>query len=94
MRKLVSSFFISLDGVVEAPDKWHFPFFNDEMGAAVGQMMGEADATLLGRTTYEDFANYWPQADPTDETTATMNGATRSARPITAARPMKITTGR
>ncbi|WP_251061225.1 hypothetical protein [Streptomyces sp. ISL-100] len=26
--------FISLDGVVEAPDRWHFPYFNDEMGAA------------------------------------------------------------
>jgi hypothetical protein len=25
MRKLVSYFFISLDGVVEAPDKWRFP---------------------------------------------------------------------
>jgi dihydrofolate reductase len=37
--------------------------------------MAEGDATLLGRTTYEDFANYWPQADPADEITATMNGA-------------------
>ena len=45
------------------------------MGAAVGQLMAEGDATLLGRTTYEDFASYWPQADPADEITATMNGA-------------------
>ena len=29
MRKLIASFFISLDGVVEAPDQWHFPYFND-----------------------------------------------------------------
>ena len=36
MRKIKSNFFISLDGVVESPDKWHFPYFNDEMGAAVG----------------------------------------------------------
>ena len=33
MRKLVSSFFISLDGVVEAPHDWHFPYFDEEMGA-------------------------------------------------------------
>ena len=36
MRKIKSNFFISLDGVVESPDQWHFPYFDDEMGAAVG----------------------------------------------------------
>ena len=36
MRKIKSHFFISLDGVVESPDQWHFPYFDDEMGAAVG----------------------------------------------------------
>src|SRR5258708_38972902 len=35
MRKIKSHFFISLDGVVESPDKWHFRYFDDEMGAAV-----------------------------------------------------------
>ena len=38
MGKIVSSFFMSLDGVVESPDKWHFPYFNDEMGNAIGQI--------------------------------------------------------
>ena len=75
MGFIKSSLFISLDGVIEAPETWHFPYFNDEMGAAVGEMMGEADATLLGRTTYEEFASYWPHADPADAITATMNGA-------------------
>jgi hypothetical protein len=32
MGKIVSNFFISLDGVVESPDQWHFPYLNDEMG--------------------------------------------------------------
>ena len=64
MRKVVSSFFISLDGVVEAPDKWHFPYFNDEMGAAVGEAIGASDALLLGRRGYQEFAAYWPQQDP------------------------------
>jgi hypothetical protein len=31
MRKIKSNFFISLDGVVESPDKWHFPYFDEEM---------------------------------------------------------------
>jgi RibD C-terminal domain len=52
MRKLVASFFISLDGVVEAPQNWHFPYFNDEMGAVVGEAIAASDAFLLGRRTY------------------------------------------
>ena len=46
MRKIKSHFFISLDGVVESPNEWHFPYFNDEMGAAVGAGFGGADAVL------------------------------------------------
>jgi dihydrofolate reductase len=64
MRKLVSSFFISLDGVVEAPDKWHFPYFNDEMGAAVGEAIAASDSLLMGRRNYEEWAAFWPQQDP------------------------------
>lgn len=75
MGSITSSLFISLDGVIEAPETWHFPYFDDEMGAAVGALMGAADATLLGRTTYDEFAAYWPTADPADPVTAMMNGA-------------------
>ena len=60
MKKLTASFFISLDGVVEAPQNWHFPYFNDEMGAVVGEAIAESDAFLLGRRTYEEWAAYWP----------------------------------
>ncbi|MGV9308490.1 dihydrofolate reductase family protein [Nonomuraea sp. NPDC003727] len=60
MRKIVASFFISLDGVVESPDKWHFPYFNDEMGAAIGAQMSESDALLVGRVNYQEWAAYWP----------------------------------
>jgi len=34
MRRLVANFFLSLDGVMEAPDEWQFPYFSDEMGRA------------------------------------------------------------
>ncbi|EAP98149.1 putative secreted protein [Janibacter sp. HTCC2649] len=74
MGSITSSLFISLDGVIESPDKWHFPYFNDEMGAVVGEQMGKADATLLGRQTYDEFASYWPSADPADPFTQAMNG--------------------
>ena len=75
MGSITSSLFISLDGVIESPDKWHFDYFNDEMGAAVGELMGGNDATLLGRQTYDEFAGYWPNADPSDPITGQMNGA-------------------
>ena len=58
MRKIVAGLFISLDGVYERPDQWHFPYFNDEMGNAVDEQMAAADAMLLGRVTYEEFAGY------------------------------------
>jgi dihydrofolate reductase len=65
MGKIVSSFFISLDGVVESPDKWQFPYFNDEMGAAVGQEIENSRGLLMGRVLYDEWSSYWPQS--TDE---------------------------
>ncbi len=66
MRKIVAGLFIALDGVYEAPDQWHFPYFNDEMGAEVQAGMDAADTMLLGRKTYEEFAAFWPQQSAAD----------------------------
>ncbi|MFI6445640.1 dihydrofolate reductase family protein [Kitasatospora sp. NPDC050543] len=63
MRKITADLFISLDGVVEAPDQWHFPYFNDEMGAAVVATVGSSDTILLGRRTYDSFAGAWPERE-------------------------------
>lgn len=60
MPKIVSQLFISLDGVVEAPDQWHFPYFTEEMAAAVNSDYGRAETLLLGRRTYDSFAGAWP----------------------------------
>ena len=56
MRKIVAGLFVSLDGVVEAPETWTGPYFNDQVGQAVGTLMAANDAMLLGRVTYEGFA--------------------------------------
>lgn len=61
MRKIIAGLFISLDGVVEAPETWHMPYFDDDMGAAVGVMM--ADTMLYGRKTYDGFAEAWPERE-------------------------------
>jgi dihydrofolate reductase len=59
VRKIVASFFMSLDGVVEAPQNWHFPYLSDQMQQAIGAQMSASDTMLLGRRTYEEFAAYW-----------------------------------
>ena len=60
MGKIVSNFFMSLDGVVEAPNTWHMPYFNDEMGAAIGKGMDTNAAFLMGRVLYDEWATFWP----------------------------------
>jgi dihydrofolate reductase len=75
MRRVVASEFVSLDGVMETPDKWHFPYFDDEMGETIGSAMAEADAMLMGRVLYEEWAAFWPNQDPDENPVASrMNG--------------------
>ena len=64
MGRIVSNFFISLDGVVESPDQWHFPYFDDAMGAIVGEGMGTISAMLMGRKLYDEWSEYWPGPGP------------------------------
>ena len=73
MGKLVPYFFISLDGVVEAPDQWHFPYFNDEMGEAVGAGMENCAAFLMGRTMYDEWSKHWPAVPEDAEIAAFFN---------------------
>jgi dihydrofolate reductase len=56
MRPINAGLFISLDGVVEAPENWTGPYFDDQVGQAVGSLVAVNDAMLLGRLTYEGFA--------------------------------------
>ena len=65
MRQIKSNLFISLDGVVDSPDEWHFPYFDEEMGAAVGAGFATADALLMGRVLYEEWAAYRPEGSAT-----------------------------
>ncbi|WP_433473893.1 dihydrofolate reductase family protein [Spirillospora sp. CA-142024] len=63
MRKITAGLFISIDGVVEDPQDWHFPYFNEEMGQAVDAQLGSAGTLLLGRRTYDSFAGAWPDRE-------------------------------
>ena len=56
MRKIVAGLYVSVDGVVEAPDAWTGPYFSPEIGQVVGSLIAGGDTLLLGRVTYQGFA--------------------------------------
>ena len=60
MRTISASYFISLDGVVDEPQAWHFPYANDQLMSVVGAAIDGVDALLLGRRTFEEFKAFWP----------------------------------
>jgi dihydrofolate reductase len=63
MATISASLFTALDGVVDpGVGNWHFPYFNEEMGSAVGGTH-EADVMLFGRVTYDSFAGAWPERE-------------------------------
>jgi dihydrofolate reductase len=63
MTSVVSTLFIALDGVVEPDEVWHFPYFDEAMGAAVGDDYAGTDVLLLGRVTFDSFAGAWPDRE-------------------------------
>jgi dihydrofolate reductase len=82
MRKIIANLFSSLDGVVEDPQDWNVPYFNDEMGEAVGAVLANVDTLLFGRKTYDDFAGAWPEREAAGEEDAGMAKALGDARKI------------
>jgi len=80
MATIVSTLFIALDGVVEIDPAWHFPYFDEHMGAAVAADYEGTDLLLLGRVTYDSFAGAWPDREAAggdDATFAKQLGDTR-----------------
>lgn len=63
MRKIIVTEFITLDGVVEAPNEWSFPYWNDDIGKVKLDELMVSDTQLLGRVTYEGFAAAWPSME-------------------------------
>ncbi|GLZ62514.1 dihydrofolate reductase family protein [Micromonospora sp. NBRC 107095] len=63
MAKVISTLFISADGVAEIDPDWHFPYFDENMGRAVTEDYDAADVLLIGRETYDSFAGAWPDRE-------------------------------
>jgi dihydrofolate reductase len=60
MRKIVVTEFITLDGVIDEPQNWSFPYWNEDIAKFKNDELFAADALLLGRVTYDTFAAAWP----------------------------------
>ena len=60
MRRVIVSTYVTLDGVMEAPEKWSLKFWNDEHAKYAHDQLFASDALLMGRVVYEGFADSWP----------------------------------
>jgi len=72
MAKLISTLFISADGVAEIDPDWHFPYFDENMGRAVGEDYETSDVLLIGHATYDSFAGAWPDRETAGEADAAL----------------------
>ncbi len=63
MGTISSSTFVSLDGVINHMDRWHFDYVDDESDALALEQLAAATALLMGRNTYEVYAAVWPGRD-------------------------------
>jgi dihydrofolate reductase len=73
MATVISTLFISLDGVAEVGEgEWHFPYFDENMGRAVTEDYDTSDVLLIGRVTYDSFAGAWPDREAAGEEDAEM----------------------
>lgn len=84
MRRIRAQLFISLDGIVDRLEEWHFPYFDDEMGAAVDTTLATSDTILLGRRTYDSFAGAWPEREAAGDEDAEFARKLGDARKIVA----------
>jgi dihydrofolate reductase len=89
MRELIVTTFLTLDGVMQAPGGpdedpsdgfayggWSANYWDDEMGRFMDGVMGKPFDLVLGRKTYEIFAEYWPTA-PEEAGGKPLNDATK-----------------
>jgi dihydrofolate reductase len=101
MGKLIVTEFVTLDGVAQAPGGpdedpdggfthggWQAPLLDQEAGSAVFEQARSMDALLLGRKTYEIFADYWPTAPEEIPFTSLLNGVPKFVASRTLAGPL------
>src|SRR6266513_1041104 len=62
MRKAVAYELLSLDGVAEAPEVF-MPDWDDAMEVHLATLIAAQDAVILGRSSYDEWAEFWPGSE-------------------------------
>jgi len=88
MRKIITTTFVTMDGVMQAPGGpqedasgafpyggWQATVFDGSLSDALNELLRPSFAMLLGRTTYNIFAGYWPKQDPNNGIAKSFNEA-------------------
>jgi hypothetical protein len=75
MRRIVAGLFMSLDGVVEASERWGYRYFNEEMTQSIIEGISQSDAVLIGRRTYLEFSEIWPNQSSAIPMSTLLTGA-------------------
>ena len=101
MGKLIVTEFVTLDGVAQAPGEpdedleggfahggWQEPVMDPESGDVMFEQAKSMDALLLGRKTYDIFANYWPTAPEEIPFTGLLNRVPKYVASRTLAEPL------
>jgi dihydrofolate reductase len=63
MGKIVNSTFISIDGVINHMEVWHFGYIDGESEQIALEQLQASDGLLMGRHTYEVYASVWPERE-------------------------------
>ena len=85
MRRVINSTYVSLDGLIELLDHWHFDYLDDASNKVEWDQLVTSDALLMGRRTYEGFAEVWPSRD--GDFADKINGMTKYVASTTLKRP-------
>ncbi|MFE0646969.1 dihydrofolate reductase family protein [Streptomyces sp. NPDC059534] len=73
MRKIINSTYVSLDGDIEKLDQWSFDYWSGDLERYAHKLLFAADALLMGRETYENFAPAWSERAGSDAFADRMN---------------------
>src|SRR3954451_24983141 len=90
MRKIITTTFVTLDGVMQAPGGpeedasggfkyggWQAHVMDNSLGEALNELMKPPFSMLLGHNTYNIFAGFWPKQDPNNAIAKPFNDATK-----------------
>ncbi|WP_392542986.1 dihydrofolate reductase family protein [Oryzobacter telluris] len=72
-RTVTAHLFHAVNGVTEAPDQWQFDAFGPEEMELMGSAIGSVTDVVIGRRLWEEWSQYWPQAQEGDPFAAFIN---------------------